>query len=1012
MRHLAPSSIVVLLLAGCEIDGGLTKHNAEPTATIVDPLDGAAILEGTTVSLAGVVGDGDSEAIDLDVSWRISGASACPEAAPDAAGNTWCDFVMTDANADITLTVVDPSGGTANDSITLLATPDQSPTVSIESPTADGHYYSDQLVTFRGTVGDVEDAPESLAVRWVSSLTGELALGPVPTSAGVVESFGNLSEGEQALQLFVVDSNGNESSASVIVDVGPPNSAPSCGITNPLDGAAGAEGSTVSFEGLVEDVDVAPSWLAVTWESDKDGVLGTSTPDSDGTVVFGWSGLSSGPHAVTLRAIDDLGAECTTSIQYTVGTPPDISIDSPAPSEVVNEGASLSFAALVSDVEDPSDNLSVAWESDLDGVLHTAYADSSGVAAFSESALSRGEHTLTATVTDTSGLSSRATTTFIVNGLPTAPSVSISPASPVTDDALVVSIDSPAVDPEGDPLSYLYQWTRDGVADSTGTTIGAASTTRGETWEVSVWAYDGYGDGLVGTASVVIGNSAPSLSSVDITPDPASRNDTLTCTASGYVDADGDADSSAYAWTINGTAAGTGATLAGPFTVGDVVTCTVTPFDGTDAGTPVSDSITISNGAPVVTSLALSPTDVYTNDTVTASVSATDPDGEALTTTYAWTINSVAAASTSNTLDGSLAGSFDRDDVVEVTVSVSDGVDTTTSTASVTIQNTPPTAPTLAFDPSLPEEAEALQCAIDVASTDDDGDTVSYSFTWLQDASAFTALDTTDYTDDTVPAGTTVAGETWTCTVVPDDGTDNGPSSAISTTIDGGSCTSLTAAWVTGWGSTYTSGSLDWVSMMARQASYGSCTVSIVGVGRGWTAASLVATGAEVVIVGDPAGGTVQYTAAEIAAIQSYTSAGSGGIVVTFLLGYNSYDERVLANLVGINSTYVTTAQDTLSSNSTIVLDTTHPLASGLPGTFTLTQYAYEQELTTSWAGALLSGGSVVMANSSSENVVIAYEGAAWNGVWFSSMPEYSTTSADRERALYNALVWGAGYTP
>ena len=46
------------------------------------------------------------------------------------------------------------------------------------------------------------------------------------------------------------------------------------------------------FEAEVADVDVSPDWLVVTWSSDKDGQLGTSTPDSSGGVAFLFSELS------------------------------------------------------------------------------------------------------------------------------------------------------------------------------------------------------------------------------------------------------------------------------------------------------------------------------------------------------------------------------------------------------------------------------------------------------------------------------------------------------------------------------------------------------------------------------------------------------------------------------------------------------------------------------------------------------------------------------------------------
>ena len=70
-------------------------------------------------------------------------------------------------------------------------------------PTADGTYYSNELITFSATVSDTEDAPDELVVRWSSSVDGELDLGASPDSTGLVEGFGYLTEAEHAVTVEV-----------------------------------------------------------------------------------------------------------------------------------------------------------------------------------------------------------------------------------------------------------------------------------------------------------------------------------------------------------------------------------------------------------------------------------------------------------------------------------------------------------------------------------------------------------------------------------------------------------------------------------------------------------------------------------------------------------------------------------------------------------------------------------------------------------------------------------------
>ena len=87
------------------------------------------------------------------------------------------------------------------------------------------------------------------------------------------------------------DTTVKEAVETVIIDVGPPNSAPLCEIVTPLDGSAGPEGDVVTFTGMTSDVDVSPDWLK-TRVPIKTGI-GAVTPDSSVNYLlirrFEWS---------------------------------------------------------------------------------------------------------------------------------------------------------------------------------------------------------------------------------------------------------------------------------------------------------------------------------------------------------------------------------------------------------------------------------------------------------------------------------------------------------------------------------------------------------------------------------------------------------------------------------------------------------------------------------------------------------------------------------------------------
>ena len=85
--------------------------------------------------------------------------------------------------------------------------------------------------------------------------------------------------------------------------------------------------------------------------------------------------------------------------------------------------------------------------------------------------------------------------------------------------------------------------------------------------------------------------------------------------------------------------------VAGNGDAGETVSVEVTPNDGTVNGTVVSDQETVAaaaNQAPVVDSVVIDQASPKTNDTLSATVQAHDPDGPAPASTYRWLEERVA----------------------------------------------------------------------------------------------------------------------------------------------------------------------------------------------------------------------------------------------------------------------------------------------------------------------------------------------------------------------------------
>jgi hypothetical protein len=140
------------------------------------------------------------------------------------------------------------------------------------------------------------------------------------------------------------------------------------------------------------------------------------------------------------------------------------------------------------------------------------------------------------------------------------------------------------------------------------------------------------------------------------------------------------------------------------------------------------------NDPPVVSSVTISPAEPVTDDLLTATVTASDPDGDPITYAYEWARNgSSIAGATSSTLDLARAGHGDKGDRISVRVTASDGRASSTpyTSGEVTVVNSPPR-----FPASLPDRSNhaGTVVSVEVPATDADGDPLTFSATGLPPA--------------------------------------------------------------------------------------------------------------------------------------------------------------------------------------------------------------------------------------------------------------------------------------
>jgi formylglycine-generating enzyme required for sulfatase activity len=362
-------------------------------------------------------------------------------------------------------------------------------------------------------------------------------------------------------------------------------------------------GSEIIFEGLASDPDGTTTSLFVEWRSNHDGLIGTSTPSSSGTVLLTNNSLTTNTHTISMEVRDEEGGVCTAVSLIYIDSNPTISILEPLHGSIHNVGENISFAAQVSDIEDDSSDILVSWSSNTDGILHTEYSSSSGEALASTSNLSAGLHQIQAEAQDTKGFSADQQIEIYINTPPTAPSFSLSPTAPTSiDDVLVLGISSTDID--GDTLTYDLQWFRDGLSTSnTSTPLSASQTSKTEVWTVRVTPNDGLSMGTYSEASVTIENSPPSVpTSVSITPSSPSDSDDLTCAASGSIDPDGDSVSYEYSWLGDGVY-WSGSMISNTDTApGEEWICSVYASDGIEVSASISSSLVTISSSPISTS--------------------------------------------------------------------------------------------------------------------------------------------------------------------------------------------------------------------------------------------------------------------------------------------------------------------------------------------------------------------------------------------------------------------------
>lgn len=373
----------------------------------------------------------------------------------------------------------------------------------------------------------------------------------------------------------------------------------------------------------------------------------------------------------------------------------------------------------------------------------------------------------------------------------TAPVLSLSllPTVPRHADTLLAL--ATASDADGDACTTQISWSIGGEEVGTGPMLppGVALWTQ----EVVVTAIT-TADGVPSAPEVRtlwIRNSPAIAERIDLSPAHPTVAGPITASGVGE-DADGGELYWTWTWEVDGAVVSEAGTTLQPshFARGAVVRAhgRVVDKDGLGFGR-WSPAVLVGNARPSAGAATLSPPSLTAASTATCTPEAlVDLDGDTVDWAVRWFVDGLFVAEG----ESLTAPAFARGDLVHCEVVPHDGLDEGTAVASggVVVDNTPPTVPSPAIDPALPQAGEDdLLCEIEGPATDADGDPLSYTITWSVDGAPWPAPGappggpeplTLFWPFDTVPAEATASGQNWACEAIATDGLDAGaPATAM-----------------------------------------------------------------------------------------------------------------------------------------------------------------------------------------------------------------------------------------
>jgi hypothetical protein len=222
----------------------------------------------------------------------------------------------------------------------------------------------------------------------------------------------------------------------------------------------------------------------------------------------------------------------------------------------------------------------------------------------------------------------------------------------------------------------------------------------------------------------------------------------------------------------------------------------------------------------------------------------------------------------------------------------------------------------------------------------------------------------------------------------------------------------IKAVVVRSWSGCSTNG-VFWADLNANWSSYGSIPVTIdytdFDLCQGTiTYDALAASGADVVILSDPAGVPLQYSVEEAEAIRQYAREGHNVLGTYVVFAWAGTDNRFLGPIFGISgkNDYLT-GERSLSASYQVRFPE-DPLFRNIPNPYISSGYPYSQVPADGhWRTDDMFGGAEVALADHSRGTIVLYRAPTYDAIYISNFPEYGGSTID-EQWYYNALIYPA----